>query len=307
MTTPELPNENMPIAAVERDTGISKDTLRVWERRYGFPVPERDGNGERSYPPDQVEKLRIVKRLLDQGLRPARVLPQSLEELNGLLDQFRRQTPDEPSHGVRRENLLELVKLQRHEELRGQLHQLMMKQGLQTFVVETIARMNEVVGDAWLRGEIDVPEEHLYTEQVQNVLRQAISTRTATGSGRPRILLTTFPDELHGLGLLMAEAMLVPEGVTCVSLGTQTPVQDIVASAISGRFDVVALSFSAAFPARRAIDGLIKLHAMLPTHISLWAGGAAVRDKQKRLPGIRVIDPIGDITTALMEWRNRRP
>ncbi len=30
------------IAAVERDTGLSKDVLRVWERRYGFPAPERD-------------------------------------------------------------------------------------------------------------------------------------------------------------------------------------------------------------------------------------------------------------------------
>ena len=30
------------IADVERDTGLSKDTLRVWERRYGFPLPLRD-------------------------------------------------------------------------------------------------------------------------------------------------------------------------------------------------------------------------------------------------------------------------
>ena len=35
------------IAAVERDTGLSKDILRVWERRYGFPKPGRDAFGER--------------------------------------------------------------------------------------------------------------------------------------------------------------------------------------------------------------------------------------------------------------------
>ena len=58
------------IAAVERDTGIGKDTLRVWERRYGFPQPGRDNFGERSYPLAQVEKLRIIKRLLDAGHRP---------------------------------------------------------------------------------------------------------------------------------------------------------------------------------------------------------------------------------------------
>ncbi|MBZ8144144.1 cobalamin-binding protein, partial [Rubrivivax gelatinosus] len=44
----------LSIAAVERDTGLSKDTLRVWERRYGFPSPARDPQGERAYPLEQV-------------------------------------------------------------------------------------------------------------------------------------------------------------------------------------------------------------------------------------------------------------
>ena len=47
------------IAAVERETGLSKDTLRVWERRYGFPTPARDGKGERVYSSAQLERLRL--------------------------------------------------------------------------------------------------------------------------------------------------------------------------------------------------------------------------------------------------------
>ena len=34
------------ISDVERDTGVAKETLRVWERRYDFPQPLRDPNGE---------------------------------------------------------------------------------------------------------------------------------------------------------------------------------------------------------------------------------------------------------------------
>ena len=71
----------MSIAAVERDTGIGKDTLRIWERRYGFPTPDRDGFGERSYPLEQVEKLRVIKRLLDQGHRPGRIVALPMETL----------------------------------------------------------------------------------------------------------------------------------------------------------------------------------------------------------------------------------
>ncbi len=44
----------MRIADVERDTGISKDTLRVWERRYQFPKPQRDSLGERLYSQDRL-------------------------------------------------------------------------------------------------------------------------------------------------------------------------------------------------------------------------------------------------------------
>jgi len=64
----------MSIAAVERETGLSKDTLRVWERRYDFPRPRRDAQGDRLYPEDQVARLRTVKRLMDRGMRPGRLL-----------------------------------------------------------------------------------------------------------------------------------------------------------------------------------------------------------------------------------------
>jgi len=74
----------LSIAAVERDTGIGKDTLRVWERRYGFPQPRRDGSGDRQYPLDQVERLRVIKRLLDGGHRPAQVVALPIDELDVL-------------------------------------------------------------------------------------------------------------------------------------------------------------------------------------------------------------------------------
>ena len=61
----------MRIAEVERDTGLAKETLRVWERRYQFPRPERDELGERLYPFTQVEQLRVIRRLIDHGFRPS--------------------------------------------------------------------------------------------------------------------------------------------------------------------------------------------------------------------------------------------
>jgi MerR family transcriptional regulator, light-induced transcriptional regulator len=140
---------------------------------------------------------------------------------------------------------------------------------------------------------------------VQNLLRSAIGAHGASG-GRPRVLLTTFPEEEHILGLLMAEAMLVPEGASCLSLGTRTPLADIRSAAIGGGFDVVGLSFSIAYPARQAIDGLLELRTMLPPEIAIWAGGAGVRDKQKKLPGISVVCGLEETLGALQAWRSER-
>ena len=47
IATPSPELGGLSIAAVERDTGLAKDTLRVWERRYGFPQPVRDAFDER--------------------------------------------------------------------------------------------------------------------------------------------------------------------------------------------------------------------------------------------------------------------
>ena len=87
-----LPVPTLLIAAVERDTGLSKDTVRAWERRYAFSLPSRDGTGERAYALEQVEKLRSVKRLLDAGHCPRRILP--LETL--AMQQLADHTVDQP-------------------------------------------------------------------------------------------------------------------------------------------------------------------------------------------------------------------
>src|SRR5689334_8158614 len=84
------------ISAVERETGLSKDVLRMWERRYAFPKPARDDNGERQYSIRDVAKLRAIKRLMDVGMRPGRLIDRSLDELNSLAD-ARVETRREPA------------------------------------------------------------------------------------------------------------------------------------------------------------------------------------------------------------------
>ena len=48
-------------------TGLTAETLRAWERRYGLVAPERDRSGRRGYSREAVERLARLKRLTDRG------------------------------------------------------------------------------------------------------------------------------------------------------------------------------------------------------------------------------------------------
>ena len=295
----------MNISAVERDIGIGKDTLRVWERRYGFPLPHRDSKGERLYPAEQVDRLRLIRRLMDQGFRPGRLLASSEEELAELGLQAPATAAAPLTDDGLIHQVLKLIKAQDVAALRQALEQAMMRQGLQGFVLDTIAPLNQAVGEAWMRGEFEIFEEHLYTEQLQSLLRRAIGN-LAQSSGQPRILLTTVPEEQHILGLLMAEALLVLDGASCLSLGTQTPLLDIRMAAQAQSADIVALSFSSAFPARQIAPQVHQLRELLPDSIELWVGGAGA----ERLPaktGVVLLRSLHDALAALNDWRSRQP
>jgi MerR family transcriptional regulator, light-induced transcriptional regulator len=259
------------ISAVERETGLSKDVLRKWETRYGFPVPLRDGLGERAYPLEQVDRLRLIKRLMDAGLRPSRLVSESEDSLNALA---RASQEKQQRGGNIDSDDLTLEKLQLHDPgaVRQRLYREMLRQGIERFVQDTLVQLNCAVGDAWARGELSIHEEHLYSEAVQWLLRDVIAGLTIS-HGTPRILLTTLPDEQHSLGLLMLAAMLSMRGANCISLGTQTPVQEIVEAAQAYQIDVVALSFSNAYPQRRIGPALAELRQQLAPNKEIWAGG----------------------------------
>jgi MerR family transcriptional regulator, light-induced transcriptional regulator len=289
------------ISAVERETGLSKDVLRMWERRYGFPKPVRDENGERQYTVAEVTKLRAIKRLMDVGTRPGKIVHKVEDELIGMADQ--RSAPrGEAIAPILERDMLSIVRAHDAPALQRAFAGLMMRQGLQRFILETLAPLNRVVGEAWMRGELQVFEEHLYTAQLESALHVAINAFPRP-FGPPTVLLTTLPGEQHGLGLLMVEALLVSEGAQCISLGVQTPLEDVRRAALAHEVDVVALSFSAAFPVRQAGEGLATLRKQLPAGTALWAGGEMTRRIRKTLHDVMLMPDLASALPAIKSWR----
>lgn len=296
MTDTRSGGETLSIGETERRTGLPKDTLRIWERRYGFPTPVRGAGSVRSYPIDQVEKLRIVKILVDRGGRPAQLLSRPWDELEAMVG-----APPPPG-GQALSGVGAFLANGNAEALRRWLLQSVMRNGLERFVLDTVAPAAILVGQAWAEGELAVYAEHMFTEQVTRVLRSAIEdVPQPAGGERPRVLLTTLPGEPHTLGLLMAEALMVLEGAACLSLGAETPPEDIAAAARVHRCDIVALSVSGIAPPDQVLRDLRTVCGLLPADIQLWCGGAGAARLEAgpwtslgRLP---------EIATTIGAWR----
>ncbi len=300
MPTPQLPDAS--ISAVERETGLSKDTLRIWERRYGFPLPLRDAHGERLYPQEQVHKLRLISRLLDRGLRPSQLVAAPLETLIARASSDTGGATRAPEDGELLDTTLRLLAAYDEAGLRSHLSVALQRLGLQRFVIDFAARMNMRVGEAWSLGQLSISQEHLYTEQMQHQLRQGIGT-LYPGARHPSVMLTTLPGEEHQLGLLMAQACLAVEGIRCVSLGVQTPAWEISEAAQLQGVEVVGLSFSEALRQKVALEMLKDLRARLPEQIEIWAGGALWARLRRRLPGVRFITRLDQLPRVIADYR----
>jgi MerR family transcriptional regulator, light-induced transcriptional regulator len=299
-----MPHLSLSIAAVERDTGVSKDTLRVWERRYAFPRPTRDASGERAYPLDQVERLRVIKRLVDAGHRPGRVTALPLTDLLELAEAAVDPRPAVGRAAPAFDELASLVERIRDHDMAGLQHELLHHQarsGLRSLVADRIAPLNQRVGDTWMRGQLQVFEEHLYSEVIETVLRVCLLQLPPARAPVAKVLLSTVPGEPHGLGLLMAQAVLALEGCHCVSLGVQTPLQDMAAAARALDVHVVALGFAGSLGVKAMQDRLTGLRALLPPAVQLWAGGAAAGLQRHALPGVRWLPSLDDIPPAVRQ------
>lgn len=278
----------------------------MWERRYGFPDPGRDPFGDRLYPRAQVEKLRLIRRLMDQGFRPGRIIAEPYQTLLALASTRPVQPASDADEQDAVRELLALVKAHRVADLQAALHQRIQDQGLRRFVLDLASPLAHAVGEAWFHGELAVFEEHLFTEIMQNLLRKWIGeARNASGQRAPRILLSTLPSELHALGLLMAEALMTMDGADCVSFGLQLPIADIIQAALAHRVDVVTVAFSPAYPRTATSQGLSELRLAMPATIEVWAGGGGVM-RLKRVPeGVVVVSALADVSAAIRHWRQQ--
>lgn len=136
------------------------------------------------------------------------------------------------------------------------------------------------LGQLWESGRINIAQEHLATsitiDQMARLRMRAISTTPHYH----RVVVTTLPGDVHGLGAQMVADLLAFDGWDVDFLGTETPVADLVDLIANRKPSLLALS--------------IGLPRLLPLAKEAIASVRACSNSPKVLVGGRVVDCTDD-------------
>jgi DNA-binding transcriptional MerR regulator/methylmalonyl-CoA mutase cobalamin-binding subunit len=269
------------IGYLSRACGIPSETIRTWERRYGYPIPLRLESGHRRYGVDTIERLCLVREAIGVGVRPSRALALPPRELRDLIATPTSEVPSE------QESLGDT----RERRLAGAIHAcLLAAENLSEDAL--IACMEEVwsyttpleftdrfmvpvmrsVGAAWSRGDLGVIHEHCLAACFETFLGLQARLLSAPNTVS-RVVCTSLPLDNHSLAIHASSVILRAHQVPTLYLGANTPVDEIVAAAIQTEATAVVIAVSLAHPADAEVRELSAIRRALPSHVAICYGG----------------------------------
>lgn len=285
-----------PIRVVAQRTGLTTATIRAWERRYDAVRPRRSEGGQRLYTDHDVERLRTLKELTGAGRAISLVAGLSDDAAAELLSEDRAQSVTESlgAAGQEPEGWIEQAYRQVQAMdaigLEQTLWRAVMNLDARSFLDEVVAELLELIGSEWVEGRITPAQEHLASDVLDRVL-EGLFDRSRSSEG-PVLVVATLPGERHGLGARLVSVAAMLEGWSVTYLGTDLPVEDLVASAGLLRASAVAISVVGRDDPDQTLRSLIDLRKQLDPDLDILVGGrgSALLD-DKRLPnGVFVID-----------------
>ena len=279
----------MSIGSVALATGIPANTLRTWERRYGFPMPARTEGRQRAYRADVVPHLQLVAAALAAGHRPRYVLNLAIDDLAALT-----LTHQEQSAAGAYSDWKSIVIALDGPAMEGALRRACAQMGAVPFLVDCVGPFMHWVGDAWESGEITVHNEHFASANVKRVLDD--TWRALAPGGTANVICAALADEQHDLGVYMAAVAVAAGGRRPLVLPGSTPVGNVQGAQRDTKAPLVAISLSANVDPNVATRVLTELRQALPPRVALWAGGAGA-----------AIDPINGVklTSNLVQLADR--
>ena len=234
---------NNRIHIVAKLTGLSKDVIRVWERRFGILKPTRGANRYRNYSDEDVALLRFLKEQLDAGGSIGELAKLGREELLG---RARASAPrasfvDNTFSRLLRELLSTLNPFDRvifEKRLNGAVAVVPFEEALHGILLP----LQEQVGQLWHEGHIDVAIEHYVTKHIQQKIFSAMNQLPVAEFGA-KVIVACPPGEEHDIAALTVAYRCRLRGCRVYYLGANVPVASLANLCGKVEPDLTIISF----------------------------------------------------------------
>jgi methanogenic corrinoid protein MtbC1 len=294
---------------VARRTGLSPDVLRAWERRYKAVTPERSDKNRRLYSDEDIERLRLLRRVTSAGRRIGDVSRLSRGELEALAaaDEAEQVAEPTPPQLLRRETQGYFEAAMRAVDgldaaaLESALSSAAVGLSVPALIDEFLTPLMREVGDRWRAGSLRVAQEHLASACVRSFL----SKLTAAESHGGDVLVTTPLGQHHELGALTVAVAVALDGWNVTYLGPNLPAEEIVAAARQRAARAVLLSIVFPTDDPRLAGELSRIKRMLGDEVRVVVGGSGAESYRDVLAelALPLIDDIAGLRTSLDELR----
>lgn len=219
---------NHRIHRVAKLTGLSKDVIRVWERRFDLLKPTRGANRYRNYSDEDVALLRYLKEQLDAGASIGELAKSGRDEL---LTQARAKAPrvavvENMFVRLLRELVATLNPLDRvafERRLNGAVAVVPFDEALKGILLP----LQEQVGQLWHDGQVSIAVEHYVTSQIQQKMFSAMNQLPVAEFG-PTIIVACPPGEEHDIAALAVAYQCRVRGCRVYYLGSNVPIEALV-------------------------------------------------------------------------------
>lgn len=237
--------------AVLREVNLSADVLRVWERRYQLPAPQRTAGGHRLYSEYDIEILKWLKARQDEGLSISRAV--SLwRELSASGDPLTNSSTSHKHTETSPAATFANIETFRQQWIAACMafdattSENILNQALSLFSIENVSlhviqRGLYEIGEKWMTGSASVQQEHFATALAHNRL-QALIAGTPAPLLDKTILVGCPSGELHTIPGLLLTLLLRREGFKVVYLGADIPVAQLAETADSIKPALIILS-----------------------------------------------------------------
>lgn len=299
-----LDRANYSIGELADRTGINPDTIRVWERRYGRPIPVRLPSGHRRYAESELQHLRRVAEAMARGHRPSKLLALSDSELDAILATDVEQ-PSRNETSLDFESLLASIRGFRREALRAELIEGYEQSDPLEYLDQVMTPIMTMVGRKWADGDLAVRHEHFLSETIEDVLRTMRmlieDKRDRADIPSPLMVLATLPGERHDIGLQMVALTSALCGRQVHNLGVEVPLVEIEETMRETGAKALGLSISLATGGVQS-DRLVRsLRASLPIEVAILVGGAGARRARRGVQGVQYYEELGQLAVFLRQ------